>query len=330
MAEERYLCPKGKVFYSKGAESTSFYALKEAGNPKLKFSDIRKGVTKGKNERYPIILDNITFGKRDVVAPMLCFNNIKVLYRFGTDFTPVSIQGRLLLGTSDNQDSEAFNNLTAWFDEHRVVSKGTPITISIIGKETIECFLTGLDFGNVNSEMNTQSWVITGLGFERIGAKVDNPADTTGGGLTAGKPGTFTGVAGMLGKMNAIFSEEGAIGKTTKAVNSTVSTAVTKFTDAHKNSGFDAMMEQGSALASNVRETSQTARNWATGKYEDDKGNVVSILDEPNKTLNQIIGIQDDAGGAFSNVTGIKGDWQKGRPYARSKRKIDRIANFSF
>lgn len=146
------LCARGTVL-SYGSKSKGIYDI--------------AGLTTKKGD-YPLLIDSVTFGKKDIMLMMSCLNNVKVIYSFGQDFGNVAILGKILLGPiAGGGKSEHMRGLLNWFETNRSSKKKKPVSVSILGQERAEKFyLQSLQLGDPVTEFHIQPFVISGILLE--------------------------------------------------------------------------------------------------------------------------------------------------------------------
>lgn len=141
-----YLCARGTVINSTPNNSSGAYAV--------------EGLESMKGD-YPLLIDSVNFNKNDILLPVACLGNFKVLYSFGQGFGSVQIVGTILLGP--NADGSKFGSLIDWFEQHRSSKSGTPVNVSVLSAGAVKVYLSGLSISDADPNFNTQRFALTGV-----------------------------------------------------------------------------------------------------------------------------------------------------------------------
>lgn len=146
---ENYLCARGTVVNGLPTSTPGIYSV--AG-------------LESKKGDYPLLIDAITFDKKDSLLAVACLNNVKVVYSFGEAFGDVVVRGTLLLGPlTSNVGTRHLQSLIDWFQANRVSASKAPVKMSIARQGAIRAYLNALRIAEPNPQFHTQAFVIGGV-----------------------------------------------------------------------------------------------------------------------------------------------------------------------
>lgn len=110
---------------------------------------------------FPIIFSEPQQVDKELVGPMPCLENVRILYTFGSNFGEVSIMGEMLLGTAPI-DTGA-KAIREWYGKNRISVRKTPLSCTTVSGNDFMLFVTGFQIGQANAELNTLLFSISGL-----------------------------------------------------------------------------------------------------------------------------------------------------------------------
>lgn len=105
-----------------------------------------------------ILMDGIDGGESDSIFQVKTLDRKKFIYVFGEDFGEVSIRGIALLGKASGGGA-AFGAVKSYFDNNRVASKNSPVTISMPGATAMRCYLHQLSVGAPDAQFHAQPFI---------------------------------------------------------------------------------------------------------------------------------------------------------------------------
>lgn len=103
----------------------------------------------------PILIDGIDATDQDIVFPVTTLDEKKYLYVMGEDFGNLTISGLALLGKAE-AGGQAFRELVAYFNAHRVNRGMAPISVSFPGSVHQKVYLTAVVIGKPDPEFHIQ------------------------------------------------------------------------------------------------------------------------------------------------------------------------------
>ena len=141
---------RGRVFEVnvKGQAKASFHALQ----PAIKAS-----------KESPVLIMSADTSDSAAVTPLSALNDHRILYLHGRNFSPISINGLVLLGSGESGNGSGYKAVTAWFETNVVTSLQAPITVSVPGKTGLKVFVIGLNWGATDQNFHIKPFVISGL-----------------------------------------------------------------------------------------------------------------------------------------------------------------------
>lgn len=107
-----------------------------------------------------VILNGPSVGGSEIVQPEATLDRKKFLYLYGSAWTDVAIQGRVLLGESSDARKN-MSKLQEYFERFRVSKAKRPIALSS-GKKAQEIYLVGLQFGQINPQFHYMDFTLLG------------------------------------------------------------------------------------------------------------------------------------------------------------------------
>jgi hypothetical protein len=123
------------------------------------FFDI-DGLTAKKGDGDALLINSVMPEENDVVLPVITLENTRILYSFGANFGSMRIGGVILLGKSGSP-GQSLKNLIDFFKQKRVSNNQS--TIKVTGPSTSwKVFLTGLQVGDADPQLNMQTFVLIG------------------------------------------------------------------------------------------------------------------------------------------------------------------------
>lgn len=145
------LCARGTVVRAVKSGKIGAYRIKEFP------ADFSQG-------DYPILIQSIQVEDNDIVLPVACIGNSKVVYSFGSDFGNVGVGGIILLGPLwGGEGTSQIDPLLAWFNTYRVSNSGKPISGSIAQGRAFRFMLTRLTIAAPDTEFHIQPFALSGL-----------------------------------------------------------------------------------------------------------------------------------------------------------------------
>lgn len=154
----KFITGRGMILASSTPETanTELFEIKGSGD-----SSLPTGLVSDKKQL--ILLDDVRIQYKDASSPKDAINDKHAYYVFGKTFSTLEIRGTIYLGCIENQsDGAAIKDITEWFNSNRVSKELNKIQISILGKQTLQAFLTDLTFGQTDPKLNAVRFVITG------------------------------------------------------------------------------------------------------------------------------------------------------------------------
>lgn len=144
-----YLCARGSVINGLPKNGAGIYAVSGL--------ESKKG-------QYPLLITGISFDKQDLLLPVACLNNVKVLYSFGEGFGQVVIRGQILLGPQAGGGSTSHvQGLIDWFQSKRVSKSRTPVKLSVLRSGAVRAYLNSLQIAEADSQFHIQQFAMGGV-----------------------------------------------------------------------------------------------------------------------------------------------------------------------
>lgn len=107
-----------------------FYTVERAGNapPSRGMYSLSPSMSPT-TRNSPVLINNVAFGKNDIVLPKPCLDNLRVFYTFGKGFGSITVSGEILLGPVGSMNAgEAL--LNDYIDKYRVAQINDFIQVS--------------------------------------------------------------------------------------------------------------------------------------------------------------------------------------------------------
>ena len=127
-------------YFKIGSSNSSGYAL----SPSIGFD--------------PIIYGPVVHNGRDIVSGVPCFNQKRMLYKFGKDFGNITISGKLILGPV-NSSAQGEGALRSWYESNR----GNNAAISSVFGNAVSFVVNGISIGGIDNEYNILDFTINGV-----------------------------------------------------------------------------------------------------------------------------------------------------------------------
>lgn len=114
-----------------------------------------------------LTVDSIKIGSSDIGAPIVALDDYKAIYKFGSNFSRVEIQGKVYIGPDGK--SSALDTLENFFQSNRLSRKKTPVKVSIASSAAYFAYLLNLEYSQPDLDFGIITYSITGL-------VLDNPS----------------------------------------------------------------------------------------------------------------------------------------------------------
>jgi hypothetical protein len=110
----------------------------------------------------PIIIEGVDSTLQDIVFPVATLDEKKYFYVMGDDFGNVSVNGVVLLGTSESKGA-AFGAVRDYFEANRSIVSMKPISVSCPGNVKLKFYLTALTISKADPQFNLQFFQLRGV-----------------------------------------------------------------------------------------------------------------------------------------------------------------------
>lgn len=114
-----------------------------------------------------LTVDSIKIGSSDIGAPIVALDDHKAIYKFGSNFARVEIQGKVYIGPDGK--SSALDTLESFFQSNRLSKKTTPVKVSIASSAAYFAYLLNLEYSQPDLDFGMIAYSITGI-------VLDNPS----------------------------------------------------------------------------------------------------------------------------------------------------------
>lgn len=126
-----------------------------------------EGLEPGPSMCGMLTVDSIRTGSSDLGAQIVALDNHKAMYRFGSNFSSLEIQGKVYIGPDGRSD--ALDMLEAFFQSKRLSASKAPVKVSIATTAAYFAYLTSLEYAQPNIDFGLISYAIRGV-------VLDNPS----------------------------------------------------------------------------------------------------------------------------------------------------------
>lgn len=107
------------------------------------------------------LIVGIPITHQEIIQPTVTLDDKRSIYVFGSAWSEASISGMLLMGERSG-NGEQLGALLDWYDANRISKLKAPISLSL-GRSPLEAYVTGLNLGSTDPNINTQQFSVTVL-----------------------------------------------------------------------------------------------------------------------------------------------------------------------
>lgn len=115
-----------------------------------------------------VLLLSVRLEESDIIAPITCMGNRKIIYTYGKNFGNVAVDGVILMGANVSQD-QGVNRVLSYYRWMRIATRGEPIDVSM-GKsgEAFSVALVGMQMGEMDRQFHTQPFTLSCIKVEDL------------------------------------------------------------------------------------------------------------------------------------------------------------------
>lgn len=114
-----------------------------------------------------LTIDCIKTGSVDIGAPIVALDDYKAIYKFGSNFSRLEIQGKVYVGKDGKSGS--LSTLESFFQSNRLSKKTSPVKVSIASSAAYFAYLLNLEYSQPDLDFGIITYSITGV-------VLDNPS----------------------------------------------------------------------------------------------------------------------------------------------------------